>query len=63
MDSGSNCLDILFEQNFGPLKKHNKRYTSVVLSREMHGLCIGQGLTLSPIENYQVFLWIFFNAV
>ena len=30
--------------------------TGVLLSSEMHYLSIGQGLTLSPTENYQVFL-------
>ena len=32
---------------------------SAVLSSEMHYMSIGQGLTLSPMENYQVFLKIF----
>ena len=29
---------------------------SALLSSEMHYLSIGKGLTLSPMENYQVFL-------
>ena len=40
---------------FENLSKNGKRnWASVVLSSEMHYLSIGQGLTLSPMENYQV---------
>ena len=43
--------------NLDYLSKNGKRnWVSDVLSSEIHCLYIGQGLTLSPMENYQVFL-------
>ena len=44
-------------QNFDYHSKNGKRnLVSALLSSEMHTLYIGQGLTLSLMENYQVFL-------
>ena len=44
-------------QNFDNHSKNCKRnWVSALLSSEMHYLSIGQGLTQSPMENYQVFL-------
>ena len=44
-------------QNFDYRSKNgNINYVSALLSYEMHYLSIGQGLTLSPMENNQVFL-------
>ena len=37
-------------------KDSERNWVSTLLSSEMYGLSIGQGLTLSPMENYQVFL-------
>ena len=48
---------LLLIQDFDYRSKNGKRnWVSALLSSEMHYLSIGQGLTLSPLENYQVFL-------
>ena len=45
---------------FDSLCKYSKRNrVSTLLSSELHCLSIGHGLTLSPMENYLVFLEIF----
>ena len=40
-------------------KNGNRNLVSALSSSEMQALSIGQGLTLSPIENYQVIILIF----
>ena len=51
------CQKLVLIKYFDYLCKDSERnWVSVLLSSEMHGLSIGQGLTLSPMENYQVFL-------
>ena len=48
---------LFLSANFDYLSKYGKRnWVTVVLSSEMHYLSIEQGSTLSPMENYQVFL-------
>ena len=48
---------LLMIQDFDYRSKNGKRnWVSALLSSEMHYLSIGKGLTLSPLENYQVFL-------
>ena len=43
--------------NFDYHSKNGKiNWVSALLSSEMHYLSIGQGLTLSPMENNQVYL-------
>ena len=52
---------LLLIQDFDYRSKNDKRnWVSVLLSSEMYYLSIGQGLTLSPMENYQVFLYFIF---
>ena len=55
MNLSSDCfIKIFFIANFDYLSKNGKKnWVSVVLSSEKHNLSIGQGLTLSPMENYQ----------
>ena len=51
------CPNLFLIQYFDSLCKDGKRnWVSTLLSSEMYGLSTGQGLTLSPMENYQVFL-------
>ena len=51
------CQNLFFIQYFDYLCKDSKRnWISALLSGGMHGFSIGQGLTLSPMENAQVFL-------
>ena len=48
---------LLLIQDFDYRSKNGKRnWVSAILSSKMHYLSIGQGLTLSHMENYQVFL-------
>ena len=50
-------LKLFMIQNFGYSSKYGKRnWVSALLSSEMHYLSMGQGLTLSHMENYQVVL-------
>ena len=57
MDLSSDCFVKTFLiQYFDYLCKDSRRnWVSALLSSEMHGLSIGKGLTLLPMENYQVF--------
>ena len=51
------CQKSFLIQYFDSLCKDiKKNWVSTLLSSGMYGLCIGQGLTLSPMVNYQVFL-------
>ena len=51
------CQKLFLIPNFDYLSKNGKgNWISVVLSCEVHYLSTGQGLSLSPMENYQVFL-------
>ena len=51
------CQKLFLIQYFDCLCKGSKRnWVSTLLSSEMYGLSIGQGLTLSPMENYLEFL-------
>ena len=51
---------LLLTQDFDYRSINDKRnWVSALLSSEMHYLSFGQGLTLSTMENYQVFLSIF----
>ena len=48
--------------NYLPISMENiniPNWVFTLLSSEMYGLSVGHGLTLSPMENYQVFLKIF----
>ena len=48
---------LLLIQDFDYRSKNSKRnWGSALLSSEMNYLFIGQGLTLSSMENYQLFL-------
>ena len=49
--------NLLLIQDFDYHSQNGKRnWVSALLSSEMHYLFIGQGLTFSPMENYQAFL-------
>ena len=51
------CQKNFLVKYFDSLYKNSERdWVSTLLSSEMYGLSIGQGLALSPMENYQVFL-------
>ena len=54
----SDCFVIFFfDQYFDSLYKDSRiNGLSTLLSSEINALSIGHGLTLSPMENYQVFL-------
>ena len=55
--TGSFVKNFFLIQYFDFLCKDSERnWVSTLFSSEMYGLSIGQGLTLSPLENYQVFL-------
>ena len=59
MDLSSDCFvkNFFFIQYFDYLcKDSRKNWVFALLSGEMHGWSTGQGLTLLPMENYQVFL-------
>ena len=48
---------LILIQDFDYRSKNGERnLVSALLSSEMHNLSIGQELTLSPMENHQVFL-------
>ena len=56
--------NFLWSKTLAIVPKNGKRnwvsaLVKALLSSEMHYLSIGQGLTLSPMENYQVLLEIF----
>ena len=49
--------NLLLIQDFDYRSKNGKiNWVSAFLSSEMHCLSIGQGLTLSPLDNYQAIL-------
>ena len=59
MNLSSDCFDKIFLliQYFDSLCEDSERnWVSTLLSSEMYGLSIGQGLTLLPMENHHVFL-------
>ena len=59
MNLSSDCFikkKFLIESFDYHTKNGNRNWVSAYLSSEMHYLSIRQGLTLSPMENYQVFL-------
>ena len=58
MNLSSDCFVKFFMiEYFDSLYKDSERsWVSTFLPSEMYGLSIGQGLALSPMENFQVFL-------
>ena len=51
------CQKLFLTRYFDSLKDSKRNWVSTLLSSKMYGFSIGQGLTLSPMENYLVFLY------
>ena len=50
------CQKLFLSNTLTLLAKIAKNWVSTLLCSEIYGLSIGQRSTLSPMENYQVFL-------